>query len=92
MKRRTFLGATLAFLSAPAIVLQWQPERRDVYSPELMEAGNSFDAPNPISDAFVQQYTDCVIRLAEQKESRLRSAVRGATISGEESFFDQIGA
>lgn len=45
-----------------------------------------------ITTAFVQQYSANVQMLAQQKGSKLRGAVRYESITGENAFFDQIGA
>lgn len=45
-----------------------------------------------ITTAFVEQYRANVYHLVQQKGSKLRSAVRVETVSGENAFFDQIGA
>jgi hypothetical protein len=45
-----------------------------------------------ITTAFVQQYRANVMMLAQQKGSRIRSAVRTESINGKRAFFDQIGS
>lgn len=45
-----------------------------------------------ITTAFVEQYKANVYHLVQQKGSKLRSYVRLETITGENAFFDQIGA
>jgi hypothetical protein len=47
---------------------------------------------NQITTAFSKQYGNNVQLLSQQKTSRLRNAVRIETITGEEAFFEQIGA
>lgn len=45
-----------------------------------------------VSTAFVKQYSDNIMFLAQQKGSKLRNAVRLKTgITGEEAYIDQIG-
>jgi hypothetical protein len=44
-----------------------------------------------ITVARVQEYKGNVVHLAQQKESRLRRAVRVEPVFGKRSFFDQIG-
>lgn len=44
-----------------------------------------------IETAFVQQYGQTVMMLAQQKESRLRNAVMVEPVTGENAFFDQYG-
>ena len=46
-----------------------------------------------VSTAFVQQYTEGIDLLVQQKGSRFRNALRLETgITGKQAFFDQIGA
>ncbi len=45
-----------------------------------------------ITTAFVEQYSANVQHLAQQKGSRLRSAVMTETVVGKNAFFEQIGA
>lgn len=45
-----------------------------------------------ITTAFVEQYRANVYFLVQQKGSKLRSSVRVEQITGENAFFDQIGA
>lgn len=44
-----------------------------------------------ITEAMVQQYNSNISLLAQQKQSRLRRAVRVETINSEYEYFDQIG-
>lgn len=44
-----------------------------------------------ITEAFVQQFTDNVVMLSQQRGSRLRSAVRNETIKGKSKAFERIG-
>ena len=46
---------------------------------------------NQITTAFVQQYSNNVQMLSQQKGSLLRSAVDVETVVGKNSFFDQVG-
>ena len=43
---------------------------------------------NTISKAFVQQFQDNLIHLAQQKGSRLRSAINEQSVTGEKFNFD----
>lgn len=45
-----------------------------------------------ITTAFVEQYRANVYHLVQQKGSKLRGSVRVETVTGENAFFDQIGA
>jgi hypothetical protein len=45
-----------------------------------------------ITTAFVKQFSSNLTMLAQQKGSKLRNAVRIETLTGEEGFFEQIGA
>jgi hypothetical protein len=45
-----------------------------------------------ITTAFVEQYRANVYHLVQQKGSKLRGSVRVESITGENAFFDQIGA
>lgn len=45
-----------------------------------------------ITTAFVEQYKANVYHLVQQKGSKLRGSVRIETVTGENAFFDQIGA
>ncbi len=45
-----------------------------------------------ITTAFVEQYRGNVEHLAQQKGSRLRSAVSVETVTGKNAFFEQIGS
>ncbi len=44
-----------------------------------------------ITTAYVKQFTEGITLLAQQKESRLRNAVRVEHINGDRGFFDQVG-
>lgn len=44
-----------------------------------------------VTTAFSQQFSSNVYLLAQQKGSKLRSAVREESVTGEKAFFDQIG-
>lgn len=46
---------------------------------------------NTISKAFVQQFQDNLIHLAQQKGSRLRSAVNEQSVTGEKAHFERLG-
>ena len=46
---------------------------------------------NQITTAFVQQYSSNVQMLAQQMGSRLREAVDVESVTGKNSFFDQVG-
>lgn len=45
-----------------------------------------------ITTAFVEQYKANVYHLVQQKGSKLRGSVRVESVTGENAFFDQIGA
>lgn len=45
-----------------------------------------------ITTAMVEQYKSNVVLLSQQKGSRLRSSVRIESVTGENAYFDQIGA
>ena len=45
-----------------------------------------------ITTAFVEQYKNNVIHLAQQKGSRLRDAVRTEIVTGKSHFFERIGS
>lgn len=45
-----------------------------------------------ITEAFVQQYRDNVIHLAQQKGSKLMGTVRRESITGKAHYFERIGA
>lgn len=45
-----------------------------------------------ITTAFVQQYKDNIMHLAQQDGSKLRNTVRVESVTGKQVFFDQIGA
>ena len=45
-----------------------------------------------ITTAFVEQYKSNVFHLAQQKGSRLRSAVKTETVTGKAHFFERIGS
>jgi hypothetical protein len=45
-----------------------------------------------VDTSFVKQYSSTLQYLVQQKGSRLRSLVRQEMLSGEECYFDQIGA
>ena len=45
-----------------------------------------------ITTAFVQQYSNNVQMLSQQKGSLLRPAVDVETVVGKNSFFDQVGS
>ena len=47
---------------------------------------------NQITTAFVQQYSNNVQMLSQQKGSLLRSAVDVETVTGKNAFFDQVGS
>ncbi len=47
---------------------------------------------NQITSAFVQQYSNNVQMLSQQKGSLLRSAVDVETVVGKNAFFDQVGS
>ena len=44
-----------------------------------------------ITTAYVKQFTEGITLLAQQKDSRLRNAVRVEPIEGDRAFFDQVG-
>ena len=44
-----------------------------------------------ITTAFVQQYSNNVALLSQQKGSLLRASVDVESVSGKNSFFDQVG-
>jgi len=46
---------------------------------------------NTISKAFVQQFQDNLIHLAQQKGSRLRSAINEQSVTGEKFNFERLG-
>ena len=46
---------------------------------------------NQITTAFVQQYSSNVQMLAQQMGSRLREAVDVESVTGKNSYFDQVG-
>ena len=46
---------------------------------------------NQITTAFVQQYSNNVQMLSQQKGSLLRNAVDAETIVGKHAFFEQVG-
>lgn len=46
---------------------------------------------NEVSTAFVQQFSDQVILLAQQKGSRLRSSVTERSITGNAAYFERLG-
>ena len=46
---------------------------------------------NTISKAFVQQFQDNLIHLAQQKGSRLRSSVNEESVTGEKFHFERLG-
>ena len=46
---------------------------------------------NQITTAFVQQYSNNVQMLSQQKGSLLRNAVDSETVVGKNSFFEQVG-
>jgi len=46
---------------------------------------------NTISKAFVQQFQDNLIHLAQQKGSRLRSSVNEQSVTGEKFHFERLG-
>ena len=46
---------------------------------------------NTISKAFVQQFQDNMIHLAQQKGSRLRSAINEESVTGEKFNFERMG-
>ncbi len=45
-----------------------------------------------ITTAFVEQYKNNVVHLAQQKGSRLRNTVRNESVVGKNHFFERIGA
>jgi predicted DNA-binding ribbon-helix-helix protein len=45
-----------------------------------------------ITTAFVQQFSNTITLLAQQRGSKLRGAVREESVTGEKAFFDQIGS
>jgi hypothetical protein len=45
-----------------------------------------------VDEHFIRRYTSGIMHLAEQKESRLRNAVRVEPVSAEKTFFDQVGS
>lgn len=47
--------------------------------------------PSSISTAFVQQFSSNIYNLAQQKGSRLRSAVRNEMIKGDSGYFERLG-
>ena len=47
---------------------------------------------NQITTAFVQQYSNNVQMLSQQMGSRLREAVDVETVTGKNSYFDQVGS
>ena len=47
---------------------------------------------NQITTAFVQQFSDNLILLAQQKGSRLRDAVNNKVVTGDAAYFERIGA
>ena len=44
-----------------------------------------------ITTAFVNQFSNNITLLSQQRGSRLRSAVREESVTGEKGFFDQVG-
>jgi hypothetical protein len=46
---------------------------------------------NQITTAFVQQFSDNLIMLAQQKGSRLRDAVMNKLVTGDAAYFERIG-
>lgn len=46
---------------------------------------------NTITKAFVEQYKDNLIHLAQQKGSRLRSSITEQSVTGEKAHFDRLG-
>jgi hypothetical protein len=47
---------------------------------------------NQITTAFVQQFSDNLIMLAQQKGSRIRDRVMNKTVTGDAAYFERIGA
>lgn len=47
---------------------------------------------NQITTAFVQQFSDNLILLAQQKGSRLRDAVMNKVVNGDAAYFERLGA
>jgi len=45
-----------------------------------------------ITTAFVQQFSNTITLLAQQRGSKLRGSVREESVTGEKGFFDQIGS
>ena len=45
-----------------------------------------------ITTAFVQQFSNTITLLAQQRGSKLRGSVREESVTGEKAFFDQVGA
>ena len=46
---------------------------------------------NTIAKAFVQQFQDNLIHLAQQKGSRLRASVNEQSVTGEKFNFERLG-
>ena len=46
---------------------------------------------NTIAKAFVQQFQDNLIHLAQQKGSRLRASVNEQSVTGEKFHFERLG-
>ena len=44
-----------------------------------------------ITTAFVQQFSNTITLLAQQRGSKLRGSVREESVTGEKAFFDQVG-
>ena len=45
-----------------------------------------------VNEAFIQQYSQTVVTLAQQRGSRLRDAVRVESHRGKAAYYDRIGA
>ncbi len=45
-----------------------------------------------ITTAFVNQFSSNITLLSQQRGSRLRSAVREESVTGEKGFYDQVGS
>tara|TARA_R100001129_G_scaffold51797_1_gene35729 strand:- start:2944 stop:3801 length:858 start_codon:yes stop_codon:yes gene_type:complete len=45
-----------------------------------------------ITTAFVQQFSNTITLLAQQRGSKLRGSVREESVTGEKAFFDQVGS
>ena len=45
-----------------------------------------------ITTAFVQQFSNTITLLAQQRGSKLRGSVREESVTGEKACFDQVGS